>query len=924
MQLLQAAARAARGDISGLPEGLLRFHLEYASPPGLEAERVRIAALLGADRFSLRLSPPGADPELLLLEFPGVPREQSASLLFAEAADLADALGLVSCVPETEAGWIDGDELVRDMPESIEGAVARFCQSDAQPPADRRWAVRAVRADRAWARFGTKGEGILVAQPDTGVADHLEIDEGLEVSLGLDVIKGHGAPIDPLTQKGGNPGHGTATSSCVISRESGTMVGSAPGARLVPIRCINSVILTGGAATAAAIDHAVSVGAHVITMSLGGPVAWPALKRAIRRADEAGVVVLAAAGNCVRFVVYPGWDRHVIAVGGIDEHDKPWRGSNRGSAVDVAAPGENIYVARRTSPDDADLSLAAPGQGTSFAVATAAGVVALWLSHNGLGAVKAEAASRGTSVGALARQALMQTARRPAGWSDDLGAGVVDAEALLALPLASIAGTAKPELHPARAALGSPAALDRFGAEAGFLLFDRAQRADPTRDLALESPVVPLPSIQLRAALAAAGNAAEFAMPAIITGPVSPDLTPGKALRIIAGSRPDGSGGVVESTSGATEASARAYLGAEGRDELVARMEQVLGGLDAAADESEAASTLRQRVIADTPGVLKAFGEGASLSGLTPEARFATEALIRMTGRPAMRTVNGGLDPLHPEMGDWITRLAGAAAAQWLPRLLAAVGRIDLAVDGQHVHAGTGTVVADGLVMTNRHVLDAVADPLPGGGFLLRGPVTIVFDDEARDDSRRFALTEVVAAGAQRIGRQADLGKLDMAFFAIEARNGSGPAPKPVPPAGPMPFLPEVVVVGYPARPGAGAVIDPSTGMPSVPMVDRLAAIYQDKYGVKYLSPGEVQFGVGHLPGDSRGWAFSHDATTLGGNSGSPVIQLETRQLCGLHFAGSPLRQNMAHGIAAVRDLAASQGVIDAAVMARLFRPSGD
>jgi subtilisin family serine protease len=53
---------------------------------------------------------------------------------------------------------------------------------------------------------------------------------------------------------------------------------------------------------AEAVEHARRNGANVVTMSLGG--AWSSsLRAAIRRAIADGVIVLAAAGNCVIFVV---------------------------------------------------------------------------------------------------------------------------------------------------------------------------------------------------------------------------------------------------------------------------------------------------------------------------------------------------------------------------------------------------------------------------------------------------------------------------------------------------------------------------------------------------------------------------------------------------------------------------------------------
>ena len=48
---------------------------------------------------------------------------------------------------------------------------------------------------------------------------------------------------------------------------------------------------------------------------------------------------------------------------------------------------------------------------------------------------------------------------------------------------------------------------------------------------------------------------------------------------------------------------------------------------------------------------------------------------------------------------------------------------------------------------------------------------------------------------------------------------------------------------------------------------------------------------------------MTHDCTTLGGNSGSPVVDLATGKVCGLHFSGGFLRTNYAVPILAVSNL---------------------
>jgi serine protease len=906
LDLLRAAAfRGMDANSDGLREGALRFHLEYPEHIDVDVAREQISALLGADNFALRTIPGGGDPSLLLLDFPGIDREQSSELLFTEASELVDALGLVSCTPEISPGYHGPAENLNVGPESVGKLVSAYCLSKLTPPADALWSVKAVRADRAWA-LGAKGQGVLIGQPDTGVADHSEIANGLDLSKGIDLIKGSGPPVDPLTAKGGNPGHGTATSSVAVSRSAGVICGTAPDATLVPLRCVESVILLGGAAVAAAIDHARAQGCHVVTMSLGGPLEFPALRRAIERAVDAGMIVLAAAGNCVGIVVYPAWDANVIAVAGTNQHGQRWTGSSHGAAVDIAAPGEHVWVARRSRPTDPNHTEVVPSEGTSFAVATTAGVVALWLSHHGVANVRAAAAARGVNVQALCRAALRQSARRPDGWPNGLGAGIVDAEALIALPLADI-DMSGPKYggNPAQTLMSGVFDWNRFAPEAGFLAFDQALRAVPQQIDARESPVIPHPSPQLAKALAEAGRPDRFAAPALVSAPLTPLGMPRAALLALAGPKPDGKGGTTESVAVLTEATAREWLGAAGKDELVNLTECRLGKLNAADDTRSEITKLRRAVIAEMPATIEKLASGVHPDALDPVSRISLESLIRMTGRPVLRIVDGWFDtPATDDMGEWVSLLTGATAKNWLTPMIAATGRLDAIEDGNATHLGTGTLIAERVVMTNRHVLDAFADLLPGGGFKLRRTVGIDFNASPGNPDQYFPVKRVLWAGAQPIGMRVDLDKLDMAFLEIgPALNAKPPRPLGAPNIGGMPAaMNQIAVIGYPAPPGSGAVIDPNTQRTSLELIDRHAELFQNKYGVKYLSPGLVESRVGTVHGDTRKWAFGHDAMTLGGNSGSPVLAFESQLLCGIHFGGMPLRQNLGHGMVPAHD----------------------
>ncbi len=256
-----------------------------------------------------------------------------------------------------------------------------------------------------------------------------------------------------------------------------------------------------------------------------------------------------------------------------------------------------------------------------------------------------------------------------------------------------------------------------------------------------------------------------------------------------------------------------------------------------------------------------------------------------------------------------------------LKPLIDAVGRIDVRIGEVNQHVGTGTVIAVGLVMTNRHVIDVFAEPLPGrdagGRFLLGAPVSICFDEEASDEARRFAVKGIVVAGPWRVGRFADVAKLDVALLEVETTNASGAALPGATPAGPL-FArstdeSKLIVVGYPAAPDREAAIDPDTGKVDPRYWDRAWELFGDRYGTKYLSPGKMKNRLGEITGDAHRWALSHDATTLGGNSGTPVISLRSpHRIGGLHFGGATYRQNLAHDLLAVqRAIAAEPSLID-------------
>ena len=66
----------------------------------------------------------------------------------------------------------------------------------------------------------------------------------------------------------------------------------------------------------------------------------------------------------------------------------------------------------------------------------------------------------------------------------------------------------------------------------------------------------------------------------------------------------------------------------------------------------------------------------------------------------------------------------------------------------------------------------------------------------------------------------------------------------------------------------------------------------------------------GSLPGDEADWVVNHDATTLGGSSGSCVVDFanDGATVMGLHFGGKSRAENWAHALAALRPELEAQG----------------
>jgi thermitase len=377
-----------------------------------------------------------------------------------------------------------------------------FGPSDLPGSADCEWSLAVIKAKQAWQKATdegrpARGEGILIGHPDTGYTRHAEnwsndpAKRRLLFEFGWDFWRRDNDPIDDLEWNLGtifsagmigNPGHGTGTSSIIFSDEgppSGGgpkfVSGIAPAARLIPFRVAPTVVVWDQRRLADAIIAATKAGCHVISISLGGlPLSY--LQQAVIYAVERGVIVCAAAGNIfgandvLHAVVWPAAYNEVLAVAASNAVNATWSGSSRGPQVDITAPGESVWhaIAKKGQP----LREVARGNGTSFAVATTAGVAALWLAYHGRDHLIATYGQ--ARLASIFRQIVVtQGFVRPANWKTNLfGAGIIDALKVLSAPLP--AATAMPSK-----AIVRQARFDQFAS-----LFDEVPPVELRRALA--------------------------------------------------------------------------------------------------------------------------------------------------------------------------------------------------------------------------------------------------------------------------------------------------------------------------------------------------------------------------------------------------------------------------------------------------------
>jgi subtilisin family serine protease len=255
-----------------------------------------------------------------------------------------------------------------------------------------------IDAPEAWDLL-TGAPSVVVAVIDTGVRyTHEDLAANMWTNLGeipgngidddnngyIDDIYGIDArnrDSDPMDDHR----HGTHCAGTVaaVGNNGKGVVGVAWQARIMALKFLSGSGSGNDTGAIECIDYAIANGAQILSCSFGGTGYGQALRDVIIRARQAGILVIAAAGNDSENLdtdfLYPAayQEDNVIAVAATDRNDQLADFSNYGQGkVEIAAPGVAILSTGRVSDQDYFLA-----SGTSMATPHVAGAFALLRSR---------------------------------------------------------------------------------------------------------------------------------------------------------------------------------------------------------------------------------------------------------------------------------------------------------------------------------------------------------------------------------------------------------------------------------------------------------------------------------------------------------------------------------------------------------------
>ncbi|MBT2513387.1 S8 family serine peptidase [Arthrobacter sp. ISL-30] len=317
---LAAAGNAATDSSPISGQIMVKFRDAGAAPGVLRKHGLSEGPSIGSTGAHLIKVPPGKESQLI-----GA-LGRSPAVEYAEPDELVTAATADEYFPRQYALQNDGQSFTNTKGDIFVAGGTK----DADVDAVEAWNV-------------TTGSGIKVAVLDSGVASD-NPDIASKVVARANFSSSATKTGDPIAED--YYGHGTHVAGIVAATHNTTGVaGVCPGCTILAGKVLNDSGVSSTSGIANGINWAVSNGAKVINMSIGQRTSSRTLETAVKNAWNAGVVIVAAAGNGGnQSKIYPGAYANVIAVAATDNTDAKASFSTYGASwVDVAAPGVNVY-----------------------------------------------------------------------------------------------------------------------------------------------------------------------------------------------------------------------------------------------------------------------------------------------------------------------------------------------------------------------------------------------------------------------------------------------------------------------------------------------------------------------------------------------------------------------------------------------------
>lgn len=220
---------------------------------------------------------------------------------------------------------------------------------------DTEWNMQMIHANST--EDATGKNKVKIAVLDSGVDDGNDIDLAYSITL----VPGE-EEMSPLFMDG--TGHGNSVAGLIAAKKNKEgITGIAPEAEIYSIRVLDDENKAPVSRIVEGIYTAIREKVNIINMSFGMDKPSEALEKAIQDAHEAGILLVAAAGNTGdKGVQYPAAFDEVIAVGSVDKEAQVIGSSSKGEEVEIVAPGELVRSTGVLGDErvDSGTSLAAP------------------------------------------------------------------------------------------------------------------------------------------------------------------------------------------------------------------------------------------------------------------------------------------------------------------------------------------------------------------------------------------------------------------------------------------------------------------------------------------------------------------------------------------------------------------------------------